>query len=346
LANQITFTDDVINISSASNADGTVRWHVYERPHGNGTSIFVQRELSGVLQAEVRLLAEGARPEIFFDSGNSEWIFIYNLQENAFMVRYDENEVPIPLIPQTGDTAVDHYSSTLGQRSTATLGERADRQVINRGPQDADNKPPSPDSVSVAAGPSPGTNFRIRWLPHAGQQDVLIAGFNVYVKRSSDGGMQKVNGALVPYLGSLLQVHETVVPVVAGRYYVTQVNRKGTAAVLTSLEEGRKREPSDAIEGDGLSLGGAVEAFMHRFMGEGLVGTITFVQGGSVFANAPTDAYKDAHMGEGFDLVGDVVQGNIPLVVEFADDNYKDAHMGEGFDKGILLVGTSGVVIG
>jgi hypothetical protein len=347
LANQITFTDDVLNISTASNADGSIRWHVYEKPHGNGTSIFVQREVNAVLEAEVRLLAEGARPEIFFDAANLEWIFIYNLQENAFMIRYDELEVPTTALPQVGDTAVDHYSTSAGNPNTKTTGQRAQEKVFNRNFQDADNAPPTPDSVAIGAGPTPGTDFRVRFLPHANQQDVNIAGFNIYVKRLSDGGVERANGALVPFTGSLLSVHEAVVPAIAGTYFVTQVNRKGTSAVPTALEEGRKRAPNDFVPGTGLDLDAAITSFMHPFVGEGVVGKITFVQAGVIFFTVPTDTYKDAHIGEGFDLFAEVITTTFPIVLPFPPpDLYKDAHIGEGFKKKILLVGTGGVIIG
>jgi len=264
MATQITFTDDVGRIATASNVDGSIRWHMYERPFGTGTAIFVQREVSGVLDPEVRFLNEGERPSIFFDPVSSQWVFTYTLNENVFVVFIDEFTPPATQPAQVNTLINNLRVSGPVPGDDRTAGEEEAQTVLGLSPGASIVKVPKLDSVAIAASGNPGVTLTVRWKA---QQSLLTnfnvdaAGFNIYLK-GAGGSIVRVNGSLVPFEGFDPKIYEFEVPAVQGTYFVTQVNVNG--------DEGRLIGPRDVALSDGTEAADVILSVMGRKLGEGV----------------------------------------------------------------------------
>ena len=259
MATRITFTDDVGRIATASNADGSIRWHAYERPFGNGITIFVQREVNGVLEAEVRLLNEGERPEIFFDPATSRWLIFYVLNENAFLITADENDVPATQPPQLGTTA-DQFRPSTSDPNAQTYDQRLSNRVPLGGiAVGAYNGPPDVGAFGVGAF-VPGTTFAVRWVPESSALTNLnlnIAGFRIL--RQDFGGpvVDVTPGGFIAFDG--FRLYEESVAAVPGRYFVVQDNFRGDAT--TAIVEGLPLPPGDTM----VSAGDTSDLAISRF---------------------------------------------------------------------------------
>ncbi len=270
MATQITMTDDVGDITTASNADGSIRMHMYTRPFGNGNTVYVRREVDGVLDAEVRLLAEGTNPHIFFDIGSAQWVLTYVLNEKLWMILFGEFDVPVTQPSQTG-TIVDHHRKTFDVGNNQTTKEILAASSVGI-PDGSLDSIATPQSVAITAGTTPGTNFTIRWVPTKPGDPVhaRLAGFHVYgPEAGKPGSLVQLNGTLVPFDG--FRLYELVVPAVPGRYYVTQVEyTKSGAGTSGRLVEGRRRGDVDTAFGDGLSTPAFINASrLSSSMGRG-----------------------------------------------------------------------------
>lgn len=349
MATQITFTDDVGRIATASNVDGSIRWHVYERPFGSGTSIFVQRETPpGNLEPEVRLLNEGERPEIFFDPVAGQWVFTYVLNENVFVIYIDEFTAPATQPPQT-NTTISHYRQAVSTSDDRTLQQASSQTFVGLAPGGDIILVPTVDTVAVAAGGNPGATLTIRWRATPsiqGNLNVRVAGFNVY-RRGAAGATPKINSSLIPFEGFDPKIYEFDVPAEVGRYYVTQVNDDGS--------EGRLIPPTDTALSDGTEAADVILSVMDRKIGEArepedLV--FTFVDATPLFI-LRTDTFADHGPGETqiepsnliediteFTIV-DVNDGAFPIVDPF------DSHgPSESFTAIIDIDNQGGVIIG
>lgn len=356
MATQITFTDDVGRISTASNSDGSIRWHVYERPFGNGVSIFVQREVNTVLEAEVRFLNEGDRPEIFFDPVTSKFLFFYRLNENVFKIEIDEGDAPATQAPQTG-TTIDHFRG-MGAFSeeTRTIEEIVSESQVGLGPIDAESGPSGMDSVSVVASEDPGNTLRVRWRaknPGTTSQNPFVAGFNVYAQLfDSNRALTKLNGSLIPFEGFDPKLYEFEVPAKGGRYFVTQVNRRGDAN--PTLVEGRIRSPFGEALSDGVTLPEGNDSIMNARPGDGIqsedlkfgfvdTAPLTILQADTFPSHGPNDSFADPD-------TEILVEYFVVLVSDGAtfpiDDQFADVSLGEGFVAKIDIDQQGSVIIG
>lgn len=241
---QITFSDDVGRVSAATNLDASIRWYCYERPAGTGTSIFVQRESNGILEAEVQFLAEGDRPEIFFDPVTSQWIFTYRLNENLWMITIDEPDVPVLQIAQTG-TIINHHRPGMSDHATRTVKQTINERVISLSHTDVDNTPSAVVAVGVGGRDS---TYIVQWRAEPSittDLNLNIAGFNIHVKRHGDGAVVQVNTELIPFKGFDPYEYSVEVPIVPGTYYVTQVSYRGDAS--SNLIQSRIKAPLNEI---------------------------------------------------------------------------------------------------
>lgn len=356
MGTKITFTNDTGRVSTAQNADGSIRWHCYERTIAGKTAVYVQRELGGVLQPEVKLIQEGDRPEVFFEPVLFQWIFLYRLNERIWMLRYLEAEVPVPQ-PSQSDTIVDQFQ--VGPTEDPETSSVAGRQVvmIDSVPSiDAYSGPPAPNAVGVGAASVPGM-LSIRWRARPTSladgnstfdydpTKTYIIGWNVYRRRADDGAVEKLNLSIVPFEGFDPKIYELIVPAVAGSYFVTQINYQGPYS--SNLVEGRLKSPRDTIQTDGNSLPQIVRSFMDAKIGEGFPpDAIRFVVVSFAPVNiiVPQDSFP-SHLGEGF---------NVPVLVTFQYtvlfvgdllDTFP-SHLGEGFVSRLTETGQGSVIIG
>lgn len=351
MATRITFTDDVGRITTASNIDGSIRWHMYERPFGTGTSIFVRREVNGTLEAEVRFLAEGEKPDILFDPVTAKWIFHYVLNEKAFRIEIDEPDAPVTQAPQTG-TVIDLFRGTEpNQRDPQTTAQNAAQRVKALAPSDADNGPPAPDAVEIAAGLTPGTTLTIRWRAKPSTtlvQNLHVAGFNVYAQLfDSARALVQVNSSLVPFVGFDPVLYELEVPARPGRYFVAQVNYNGPNDQVT-LVEGRIRSVPAFILSNGVNLPSIVTSIMDRKIGESREPEdLTF----TVVDTAPVniiraDDFNDHGPGESFAAAETtIVSLEVVQVADF-DETFADHGPGEAFTAVVDVNNQGGVIIG
>jgi hypothetical protein len=273
-SSQITFSNDVGAIATASNENGSIRWHVYERNLPNGVvSIFVQRELAGVLQPEVRFIRDGQSPEVYFDPVQAQWIVLYVFNQAVWMLRADEHDAPVLQISQLG-TFISHRRMGMGWDQDATTGaQRMDATLDTRDVLDATYDSMRVVSVGVGASVQPGY-FNVRWVPQfpldiedrQGNQR-RIAGFNVYVKTYETGRVRRVNTALVPFIGHT--IHEYEVRGRPGYWMVTQVENWGTGGHTTDgrLVEGRLGHPRNLVAGTGAAPNDVILDVMPRLCG-------------------------------------------------------------------------------
>lgn len=356
MGQKITFTDDVGFISTAENVSGSIRWHCYDRLVAGKWSVYVRREVGGSLLAEVKLLDEGQKPEIFFDVGSLQWVLLYRLHEKFWMLRYLESEVPIVQSPQT-DTLIDQFQT--GLTDNGELESIAGRQsvlVFTAPSVDAYNGPPPPLAVGVGASPTPGF-FRVRWRARLStttdgnaQFDYdperhYIVGFHVYRRRGDSGALERLTGSLVPFVGLDPVIYELEVPAVAGTYYVTQVNHQGPRS--TNLIEGRVHAPSDQVRSNGTAIPDLVRSFMDQKIGEGTQGPdLRFV----VVSFAPINIIPagdtfPSHLGEGFQGRTNVDFDYDVINIEVISDTFP-SHLGEGFVSRLSQTGFDTVVVG
>lgn len=98
---QITFSSDVSGVSTDSNADNSIRWHVYEReslssPGDRG--IYLRREVNSNLEPEKQIVSIGEKPKIYFLANN--WILLFKLRDRIAKISYAEQLDPvITIIP-------------------------------------------------------------------------------------------------------------------------------------------------------------------------------------------------------------------------------------------------------
>lgn len=328
MATRITFSADVGRISTASNVDGSIRWHVYERPFGNGTTIFIQREVNGTLEPEVRLLAEGTKPEVYFDVNTSKWLLFYVLNENAFLITADETDA-IATQPGQVDTTQDTIAPGFSQPLNLDL---VARQLYDALPGIGTiyNGPPALETVRVGAGSSDST-LAIRWVPKSTDNE-LTAGFFIYRQTPATKGFARV-GTFEPFASATF-AYEQIVPKEAGTYFVVQVNYRGN--VSSSLVVDRIQPPSDTVD-DNVAL----DRFNVRF-GDGQLGEFVFVDRTPVVI-VRGDTIRP-RFGEGFDSSFSV-STFLPVQVGDEVDNIK-ARFGDGFAVSLEQTGFGGVVIG
>lgn len=311
-ASQITFTNDVGKIATASNTNGSIRWHVYERDLGGGvTSIYVQRELSGVLQPEVRFVRDGRRPAVFFDTVSAQWILLYEFNESVWMIRADETTAPILQISQLGTFITHMRSKSSDDSNDQSVAERLLSMVDSLGTTDCHFGPASMQAVAVCASPTIGT-FEVRWLPQfildstdAQGFNKRIVGFNVYLRDDRDGAVTRVNPGMIPFLGDN-RLHSYATPGRAGTWMVTQIEQWG----LGRLVEGRLGYPKDRVPGTGTTLPVIIEAIMDRKCGHGNEGSdivFTFVSFAPLTINVAVDTFPGHTLGESPPFVEPVV---------------------------------------
>lgn len=338
MAFQITLTGDVGRIAAAANEDSSIKWYCYERPYGGGTSIYVQREIDGILQAEVRFLAEGENPEIFFDPVTDQWIFTYVLNENLWMIAIDENDSPITQSAQAG-TVIDHYrlgSSTTETRDTRTI---AVQKSISIGPVDIDDSPRAVEGMGVVASSSPGTLYNVRWIcaqNTVSNQNLYPAGFNIYVRTHDDRELVRLNSELIPFV-DYSTIYETEVRAIAGTYYVTQVSYKGDAS--TQLQEARIKEPSDEVFSTGTELPTLSTSVFERLFGQGRRAediTLTFVETLPVSV-IRGDVYQQTAFGEGNIASASLLTYGIVQVQSGNTQPITDTYRQSGFGEGLRL---------
>lgn len=354
---QITFTGDVGRVAAATNADGSIIWYCYERPYLTGTSIFVQRCLNGVFQAEVRFLAAGQRPNIFFDPFTTQWIFTYVLNEKLYMITIGETDAPTPQPSQTG-TLIDHYRlAPIQQPDLRSIAESSFQRDTGDGPIDADNSPPPPNALRVGASEVPGVNFTVQWraTPNTtSNQNLYCVGFNIYVRRYSDGALLKANSTMIPFMGFDPHVYTAEVPAVAGKYYVTQVNTKGPNS--SQQIEGRIKPPFDEVFSNGVNLPTVNTSRMGQLFGQGrpgpedLVFTVTSFAPVTIIPN--DDLFKQTMAGDAaipsssYTFVYTVVQVVSASLYPPLQDTYMQSAFGEGLKLFISGSGTGVISIG
>ena len=328
MATRITFSADVGQISTASNTDGSIRWHAYTRPFGNGRTIFVQREVNGTLEAEVRLLAEGSKPEVYFDANLSKWLLFYVLNENAFLITADEND-PIATQPSQTDTTQDTFATNL---SRPTNLNQVAQQLYDTQPGIGSiyTGPPAVAQLQIGAGTSDST-LGVRWVPKQTENE-LVAGFLVFLL---DPATKKYNqvGTFEPYSASAT-FYEQVVPKVAGTYFVVQVNYQGN--VSQQLSVGRIQQPSDNVDDNS-----ALDRFNPR-IGDGLLGDFVFVDRTPVLV-IRSDTFKPRIGGNGEVSLSFVTYEPIQAADEA--DTIKPRY-GDGFTASLEQTGSGGVIIG
>lgn len=336
MATQLTISDDVAAIAVASTPDGLIRWHVYERVINGVSALYVQRELDGTFIPEVQLVVEGKKPRIYFDTSENEWVLLYELNENIFMLRYAEAEVPSLIPAQAGETAIDHFRSVPGGRpDNRTFAQNAAAVRIGVGPMDAYNGPKAPESVKVGASSIDG-NVVVRFLPASASDGVRVAGFLVHRRRASDGALETLT-SLTPPVG--VGVQEIEVPFALGEYYVTQVNYAGLG---TLTKEGRIQPPGDLIDDD-LTI---IESLHDSRSGDGQTLDVVRVQAGVVTVLVPLDTFASATPGDGHTLTASAPVVSQPIVLPAVDETFDSVTTGDGqtlfvqrSDFGIITLG-------
>lgn len=94
---QITFSSDVNEVSTDSNVDGSIRWHVYEKdsqssPGNKG--IYLRRELNlNVLEPEKQIVSIGTDPKIYFLV--NKWILLFKFSDRIGKITYSQGEDPV-----------------------------------------------------------------------------------------------------------------------------------------------------------------------------------------------------------------------------------------------------------
>lgn len=345
MATPLTSTGDVGRISVATNNSATITWYCYERPHNTGTSIFVQREVNGSFEPEVRLLAEGGRPEIFFDPIDNIWIFTYVLNEKLWMITIGENDAPATQAGQTG-TVIDHYRSVVfDQPETQVVRQVAGAVTIGLGHIDADDSK-SVNSMAVGASTDP-TKWSVRWRAEPTaitNENLNIAGFYVYVRRIGDGAVVRASEQMTPFHGFDPVVYSVDVDPVEGRYFVVQVNYKGDAS--DQLYEGRIRTtPSDTIQGivgntsrTKLSYGEASRTQDLDF---------TFVDTSPASILPPQDTFNQNSFGMGVSGSYNVIsQFDFVYAISGTDSTFNQNSYGEGVRLFISGAGLDNIVVG
>lgn len=341
----ITFTADVGRISTASNVDGSIRWHIYERPFGNGTSIFVRREVSGVLEAEVRLFNEGERPEIFFNPATSQWLIFYTLNENAFLVTADENDTPTTQPPQIGTTRDQLRPGGSAPRSEQTLAQQNDNEFLIGLSLGVYDGPRRVVEFAIGASKTPLTSLIVRWraVPTtAANQNLNVAGFRVF-RQAFTGGITDITPGGLTAVQPFSDDYEVEVPLNNGVYYVTQVNFRGDAT--TALVESRLRPPGSRLLSSGRADGDVLDRFEIR--------------GGSpresqdlnlaIIGAAPVQILRDDVFriagGESFRTLEIPVVDFQELVVATPTDGLA-VRGGDGFNALLTIVGQGSVIVG
>ena len=345
MSTPITSTGDVGRISIATNNSASITWYCYERPYANGTSVFVQREVNGVFEAEVRFLAEGTRPEIFFDPIDNEWVFCYVLNEKLWMITIGETDVPITQAAQTG-TIIDHFRmATFNNPESQVIRQIASAVTIGIGHIDI-NDSKAVNAISVGASADPAM-WSVRWRAQPSVDSNLnlnIAGFYVYVRRHLDGAVIRANENLVQFHGFDPIVYAVDVDPVMGQYFVVQVNYKGDAS--DQLVEGRiKSSPSDTISGIvgntslmGLKFGEASRTDDLDF---------TFVDTLPASVLPPQDTFHQNSYG-----MGDSGSYNVNFTYDFVyaisgtDSTFNQNSYGEGVRLFISGAGLDSIVVG
>lgn len=366
MATQITFTNDVGEVTTASTPDGTIRWHVYERTVNGLRAVYVQRELAGVLQAEVKLIVEGDTPEVYFAEdlggpGVHQWVLLYQFHEQLWMLRYNENEVPVTLAPQTTNLFVNtrrgavNDSVSTDAHSIAQQGQPAPAFERISAIQ-AFNTPLAPLAVGVGASATPGM-FRVRWRartsnPTSGNAEFFgdpqrhfIAGFNVY-RRNTDASVQKLNGPLIPFQGLDPKIYEFETPGLPGVYYVTQVNFQGPNS--EALVEGRVGA-RDLIRTDGDDLPDLVRSSQGKGPGEGKPqedARLVITNLAPIFLGAILDPFNSHGPAEGFVMKSAIGFDYDPFVAADLTDPFNSHGPAEGFQSRITQTGFGTIIIG
>lgn len=349
MSTPITFTGDVGRVAVATNDIATITWYVYERPFNTGTTLYVQRETNAGLESEVRLLAEGERPEIFFDFEDRIWIILYTLNEKLYMITADEFDVPTTLSSQTG-TTIDCYSSVVANQSTdETMHEIVSQIIIGNQNLDIDDSY-GVDSVSVGA--NEGGNWQIRWraLTSSSTRDnIHVAGFNIYVQRYSDRALIRLNPVMIPFQGFDPFIYSYEIAPIRGKFYVTQVNFRGNAN--DSLVEGRIKPPSDEIYQDVLSNSSRI----GRFFGD-TIGDLSFtIVDTSPVISITNDSLRQTGFGDTISNLSEIITSNIVefdtvQIVSGASQPIEDFYTQQGFGQGIFLFisgsGFGSVIVG
>jgi hypothetical protein len=369
MATQITFSNDVGRVSTASNPDGSIRWHVYSRLISGRSRIFVRREVGGVVDAEpgIQLVFEGEDPEVYFEpdlGASGQFCVFYRLNDNYWWVRTDEPDVPTPQPAQT-DTVTDHNivrgvsdpeRLSVGDNSPGLRSIGTDRHVQA---VRMDNNPPRSEAAVVGpvVGPPGSQTFRIRWRPvptSISSQNINIVGFNVYLRRRGTGALKKVNGPLVPFDGYDPKIYEVDVPNEPGDYFVTQVNRAGDGT--SNLVESLVRRPRAVAETGGDRLPLVLDGFDVRGVGDGFGAAgpqFVVVETAPVQALPPGETFIVRGVGEGFE--SDVVPGfdydpifvNDPFLNNEADETLVVRGFNQGFGTTrIEQTGFGSVIIG
>lgn len=335
MAMQLTTSDDVTTVSVAANTDASIRWYVYERVVSGSPAVYLQRELSGVLQTEQQLVPEGANPRVFFSAHSLEWVLFYTLQESVFMLRYGETEVPVIIAPQVADTSISHYRlAPSDSRDTRDMGQRATEVVIGLASRDGTNGPVKPDSVAIGGADTPG-NVVVRWLPNSTQL-TNIAGYYVYRRSATTGGVARIS-PLQAYNGP--GVHEFEVAFERGTYYVTQVNYRGDT---TTTVEGRILPPGDELLRD-LTV---TEAFMDAKLGAGQALVTEVVDRAPLVIPVPTDNFPSVQTAPGYYFTYSNPQVTVPLSISVPTDAYPSVMTGSGATMTVTKTGTGTIVIG
>jgi hypothetical protein len=352
VATQITFSDDVLNVSTASNTDASIRWHVYERVVNapiRKRAIFVRRWTSGGgLEAEQQILDEGSLPKIVFDDVANKWVILYTLYENVFVVTFTEAEVPALQPPQVGDNVTDHERTSaivddgdIGGRRTmaeriASFGRLGIRKV------DAYNGPTFPGSVGVVASATPGT-LAVRWTLSSstfGSTPAvdLIAGFEVYRE------LELISG-LIPFSGSFSTVYNFDITAVSGNYYVRVLFYKGPSSTL--LTDNRIPKPGDFLRGTGNDIGGVILGNILLGPGMADVGNPKLI---SVVDARPvtvvrSETFLRPELGESHDQVDSLAQDFLPTDDAVAAETFLRPEIGRGRRLSLSQTGLGSVII-
>jgi len=343
MATKITFTDDVGLVSTASNPSGTYRWHVYERTIAGKTAIYVQREVSSVLDPEVKFVPDGGKPRISYDDTLAKWILIYEFNEQSWMLLIDETTAPSER-PIQQDTILIHMRTAPDYPDTLDVASAVRESTDSVPSVDAYSSPAQLFSVGVAASPTEG-RFRVRWLPKRDESNPPfnenLIGFNVYMKRADTGQIVKLNPSLIPFVD--YNIHEYEVPEVGGVYMVTEVERKGRNT--TSTAESRLGHPKDEVRADRQLLPTTIRSFMGRAHGEGASPTVAITADYDII-NYPTETDNLPHnRGEGFTSSAAITDDFDVIAFPIETDNLPH-NRGEGFTSRILLTGYGPIVIG
>jgi len=92
---QITFSSDVNEVSTDSNADGSISWHVYEKDSQSSPGykgIYLRREVNLNLEPEKQIVSIGSEPKIYFLV--NQWILLFKFADRIGKVTYSQGEEP------------------------------------------------------------------------------------------------------------------------------------------------------------------------------------------------------------------------------------------------------------